>query len=392
MILDNMNTKYIKYCKNCVIPNTKPDLQIDDKGLCNACRYYNDRKIIDWDKREIEFKNILQKYQSKDGSKHDCIIPVSGGKDSTYMVIKMLEFGMNPLCITASTDMLSDIGRKNIENIKKLGVDHIEVSTNPVVRRKINKLTLAQVGDISWPEHLTIFTIPIRMSVQLKIPLIIWGENSQNENGGPASDAENNSLTRRWLEEFGGLLGLRVSDLSLDDSIEEKDLILYKYPTNEELSDVGVTGLFLGYYIPWDGHNNALIAQAHGFESYPTIVEGSIINYENLDNLQMRVHDYFKYLKFGFDRSTDWACWHIRRGRLTREEGLKLVKRYGGKFPWTYLGKPLQDILNEIDMTLEEFQKICDQFTNKELFKKDSRGLFIRDKNGDLIKVNYDNK
>jgi len=374
------------------MPETKPDLHIDDQGVCNACRFYEQRPEIDWIGREEEFKKILDKYRSTDSSKHDCIIPVSGGKDSTYQTIKMLEYGMNPLCVTATTDKLSDIGRRNIENIKQLGVDHIEVSTNPVVRRKINKMTLTQVGDISWPEHLTIFTIPIRMAVQLKVPLIIWGENSQNENGGPVADAENNTLTRRWLEEFGGLLGLRVSDLTLDEGIEEKDLIFYKYPSNQELEGAGVTGLFLGYYIPWDGHNNALVAQAHGLESYPTRVEGSIINYENLDNLQMRVHDYFKYLKFGFDRATDWACWHIRRGRLTREEGLKLVQKYGGKFPWSYLGTPLGEILDEIDMTLEEFRQICDQFTNKKLFKCDTRGELIRDKQSDLIKINYDNK
>ena len=374
------------------MPETKPDLHINSDGVCNACRYYENRQEINWNRREKEFRNILNRYKSSDFSRHDCIIPVSGGKDSTYMTIKMLEYGMNPLCVTATTDKLSDIGRRNIENIKKLGVDHIEVSTNPVVRRKINKITLTQVGDISWPEHLTIFTIPIRMAVQLNIPLIIWGENSQNENGGPAADAENNTLTRRWLEEFGGLLALRVSDLTLDEGIEEKDLIFYNYPTNQELDEVGVTGLFLGYYIPWDGHNNALMAQAYGFETYSTRIEGSIINYENLDNLQMRVHDYFKYLKFGFDRATDWACWHIRRGRLTREEGLKLAKKYGGKFPWSYLGTPLGDILDEIDMTLEEFRKICDQFTNKKLFKCDTRGELIRDKQGDLIKLNYDNK
>jgi hypothetical protein len=229
------------------------------------------------------------------------------------------------------------------------------------------------------------------MAVQQKVPLIIWGENSQNENGGPAANAENNTLTRRWLEEFGGLLGLRVSDLTLDEGIEEKDLIFYKYPTNQELEEVGVTGLFLGYYIPWDGHNNALVAQAHGFETYPIRVEGSLVNYENLDNLQMRVHDYFKFLKFGFDRATDWACWHIRRGRFTRDEGLKLAKRYGGKFPSSYLDTSLENILEEIDMTLEEFRKICDQFTNKKLFKCDARGNLIKDQHGDIIKINYDN-
>ncbi len=377
--------KPIRYCSKCVMPETKPDLFIDDKGVCNACRAYEKRAVIDWGKREEQFQEIIGKYRSKDGNNYDCLIPVSGGKDSTYQVITMLEHGMNPLCVTATTDKLSDIGRRNIENIKKLGVDYIEVSTNPVVRRRINKLTLSQVGDISWPEHLTIFTIPVRIAVQLKIPLLVWGENSQNEYGGPASDSDNNTLTRRWLEEFGGLLGLRVSDLVGQVGIEKKHLIQYTYPTNEELDNIGVTGIFLGYYFPWDGHNNALVAQAYGFESNPTVVEGSVINYENLDNLQMRVHDYFKYLKFGFDRTNDWCSVHIRRGRLTRNQGIQLVKKHGGKFPAKYLGIALKEILDEMDMTVEGFEKICDRFTNKKLFKMDSRGNLIKDTNGNLM-------
>jgi N-acetyl sugar amidotransferase len=387
-----MNSKKIKYCTKCVIPDTKPDIQFDKDGVCSACLYYERRDKVNWEKRKLELEGILEKYRSKDGSNHDCVIPVSGGKDSMYQVLKMLEFGMNPLCVTATTDKLSDLGRRNIENIKNLGVDYIEVSTNPIIRRKINKLALTTVGDIGWPEHLTIFTIPVRVAVQHNIKLIIWGENTQDENGGPAENANNSTLKRRWLEEFGGLNALRVSDLIGQEGIKKNDLILYSYPSNDELEKTGVTGLFLGHYIAWDGHNNALIAQAYGFESYPTRIEGSIINYENLDNLQMRIHDYFKFLKFGYDRCTDWAALHIRRKRLTREEGFKLVKKYGGKFPSTYLGTPLSEILDDINMNMDEFIRTSDQFTNKSIFKCNSEGILIKDKHGDLIKINYNNE
>ena len=307
----------IKYCKCCVMPYTKPDLHIDEEGICNACRNIEIRQVIDWDVRKEELIQILDRYRSKGGSNYDCIVPVSGGKDSTYQTIRLLELGMNPLCVTATTCMLSDIGRRNIENLKKLGVDYIEVTTNPVVRRKLNYIGLTEVGDISWPEHVSIFTIPIRVAVQLNIPLIIWGENSQNEYGGPASAAGGNVLNRRWLEEFGGLLGLRVSDLIGQYGIEKKHLIQYTYPTDEQLQNVGVTGLFMGYYLPWDGLGNALLSQAHGFETYHKAVEGSMVNYENLDNYHTGIHDYFKFLKYGFGRATYLACMHIRRCRLS---------------------------------------------------------------------------
>lgn len=381
----------LTYCTRCVMPDTKPDLHLDEEGVCNACRAYERRKQVDWDARRKELDQVLDRYRRKDSGNWDCIVPVSGGKDSTTQVIRMLQLGMNPLCVTATTCDLSDIGRKNIQNIKNLGVDYVEFTPNPVVRRKLNHIGLTQVGDISWPEHVGIFTIPVRAAVQFNLPLLIWGENSQNEYGGPASAAEHNVLDRRWLEEFGGLLGLRVSDLVGLEGLQTKDLIPYTYPPDEELKRVGVTGLFLGYYLPWDGYSNALLAQAHGFTTYHATVEGSMVNYENLDNHQTGIHDYFKFLKFGFGRATDIACLHVRRGRITRRDGLELVKQHDGRFPWTYLGKPLEKILEPLDMTVDEFVVICDRFTNKKLFVKDVRSNLAKDKQGNLTKVNYDN-
>lgn len=381
----------LTYCKKCLMPSTKPDLHIDEKGVCNACRAYDARKEVDWSTRKLELEEVLKKYRNQNGSNYDCIVPVSGGKDSTFQVIQILQLGLNPLCVTASTCDLSEVGRKNIENLKRLGVDLLEFSPNPLVRAKLNRIGLLQVGDISWPEHVGIFTIPVRAAVQFNIPLIIWGENSQNEYGGPAAAAENNVLNRRWLEEFGGLLGLRVSDMVGVDGIIKRDLIPYIYPEDIELNRIGVTGLFLGHYLPWDGLSNALIAQAYGFESSPTSTLGSMVNYENLDNYQTAIHEYFKFLKFGFGRATDHACLHIRRGRLSRDIGLEIVKRMDGKFPWEYLGKPLAETLRPLDLTVEEFIKVCDQYTNKKIFKRDVSGALLKDREGNLTKINYDN-
>ena len=380
----------LKYCSSCVMPHTKPDLHIDDQGICNACRSIDKRKEINWDQRKDELLAILARHR-QNGSNWDCIVPVSGGKDSTYQVIRMLQLGLNPLCVTSHTCDLSTIGRVNIENLRHLGVDHVEFSPNPNVRAKLNRIGLTEVGDISWPEHVGIFTIPVRAAVQFNVPLIVWGENSQNEYGGPAAAADNNILTRRWLEEFGGLLGMRVSDLSETYGIEPRHLLPYQYPSDEDLQRIGVTGLFLGHYIPWDGLSNALISQANGFVTYDKSVEGSMVNYENLDNYQTGIHDYFKFLKFGFSRTTDIACLHIRRGRITRQDALEVVKARDGNFPWSYLGKPLNEILAPLNMPVDEFIKVCDRFTNKKIFKRDSGGNLIKDNKGNLEKLNYDN-
>ena len=161
----------LTYCTRCVMPDTKPDLRLDDHGICNACRSYENRKEFDWEKRNAELLQVLDRYRKIDGSNWDCIVPVSGGKDSTFQVLRMLQLGLNPLCVTSTTCDLSEIGRRNIQNLKNYGVDYVEFSPNPAVRRKLNRIGLEQVGGISWPEHVGIFTIPVRVAVQYGVPL-----------------------------------------------------------------------------------------------------------------------------------------------------------------------------------------------------------------------------
>jgi N-acetyl sugar amidotransferase len=369
----------MKYCVTCLLPDTKPDLQFDSSGVCNAC--------VNFEKRKIELIKILDRYKSSDNSNWDCIIPVSGGKDSTYQVLRILELGYNPLCVVATTCHLTEIGKSNIENIKNLGVDVIEFTNNRIMRKNLNKYCLEEIGDISWPEHVSIFTIPVKVAVSYKIPLIIWGECSQNEYGGPATSIHNNTLDRNWLEEFGGLLGLRVSDITELANINKKHIISLNYPSDEDIQTVGVTGIFLGYYIKWCGISNALLSQSYGFTTYSSNVEGSISNYENLDNYQTVIHDYFKYLKFGFDRSTDIASSLIRRGIISRDDALLMVKHNEGKFPKKSLGKSIEYILEHIDLSVDEFNNICDKFTNKSLFKTNDKGELIKDKNNNLIRL-----
>jgi N-acetyl sugar amidotransferase len=367
------------------MPDTRPDTPFED-GICSACHNFSRRQEVNWESRAASLHSILDQYRSRDQSNWDCIVPVSGGKDSTYQVLRLLELGVNPLCVTATTCDLSEIGRKNIENIKSLGVDYVEFTINPIVRRKLNYIGLTQVGDISWPEHVAIFTIPVRAAIQFQVPLIVWGENGENEYGGPAAVCENSVRRRGWLDEFGGLLGLRVSDMVGLEGLTAKDLVSLRFPSDEQLEERGVTSIYLGYYLAWDGSQNALLAQEHGFTSFPTTVEGSLVNYENLDNHQTGIHDYFKFLKFGFGRATDLACLEIRRGRLTRSDAIPMVLEQDGAFPWTYLGKPIEKVLEPLGIAISEFIKICDRFTNKKLFELDENGNLKKDKKGNLTR------
>lgn len=380
----------IRYCINCLFPKTKPDLIINDDGICNACVNYNERPLVDWEKRNKEFKDLAKDIKSN--NYWDCIIPVSGGKDSTYQAIIAKENGLNPLLVNSRTCDLSDIGRRNLENLRNLGFDLIEIAPNAKVRSKLNLIGLQEVGDISWPEHIGMFTIPFTIAVKFNISVIFYGENPQHEYGGPEHFVNNAHQDRRWLEEIGGTLGLRVEDILLKDGFSDKDLAIYKFPSPENLKKQNIKAYYLGYFFPWNGLSNFLVAQSNGMETLSQPVEGSYVNYENLDNHQNGIHEYLKILKHGYGRITDQASILIRRGIITRSQGLEIVKKNEIKFPWTYLGKPVEKIIEPLGLNLDQLIAIFDSFTNRKIFKTNKDGSIFKDNNGNVVKINYDNE
>ena len=376
----------MRFCKKCLYPDTKPQLRLDENGICDACNWAVEKEKIDWDSRKKDLAQILDKYKSKDGSRYDCIIPVSGGKDSHFQahIIKN-EFGLNPLLVNFVPIDLIPLGRKNIENLKRLGVDYIEFTPNPTVYRKMEKYGLVELGDANWPEHIGIFTVPVQVAVAYKIPLIIWGENPQMEYGGPGKSTV---LDKEWLEKYGGFWLDKVKPQVMTKyGIDTKYLKPYIYPTAEELKQVGVTGIFLGQYIKYDIYKQLEIVEKLGFSRNPEPKEGTYTDWENLDTMYTGMHDYFKWIKYGFGRATDHASIDIRAGKITRQEGLKLVKEYEGKTPMKYF----DNFLKDLEITREEFYRIVDKFANKSLFKKDENGNLWRDENGNLQKLQYDN-
>jgi imidazole glycerol phosphate synthase glutamine amidotransferase subunit len=379
----------IRYCTHCVMPETRPDLSLDADGVCDACRSGDRKDQIDWEGRFAELRELLEQHRNADGGNYDCIIPSSGGKDShyqTYVVKHVL--GLNPLCVTWTPCNQSELGRRNIRNLQQMGVDYIEVTGNPVVYRKLVRLGFELLGDCCWPEHVGIFTVPVQVAVRYRVPLLIWGERSEFEYGGPASSRRAITLDRRWMEEFGGLRGLRVEDAMHLTGLSRQDMLPYLYPSEEELATVGVKGIFLGLFLRWDARKQLEVIRRYGFnvnESGPQ--EGTYTNYENLDCKYVGIHDYLMYCKYGFGRTTAHACIDIRNKRLSREEAMRLVRRYDGSVPRRYLA----EFLREMDMTEDDFFKICDVFTNKSVFVADDAGGPIRDAEGNLVKINWDN-
>jgi hypothetical protein len=221
------------------------------------------------------------------------------------------------------------------------------------------------------------------VAIKFNIPLVIWGENSQQEYGGPLESIEKNTLTRRWLEEFGGLLGNRIQDMIGLDGLTAKHLTPYFYPSDEELKKAGIISIFLGHYFFWDARKQLDIVKQHGFsvkEDGP--VEGTYNNYENLDEEMHGLHDYLKFVKYGFGRATDHAGIDIRNNRLTRNQGLELVKKFDGKYPY----KSINAFIEYSGMSKAEIDEIIDSYTNPILFKMNDNGTFAKDSDGNLIR------
>ena len=370
----------MKYCKRCLFPDTKPDLYFDEEGICDACRSaerkHGKEKAIDWKARANEFKTILEKYRSKDGMKYDCIVPVSGGKDSTFQVYAMKIFHkMNPLAVTFDQFDATDVGKHNLDILRSIGVDHIHFTINPDIVRRLVRKGFEIVGDSHWINHVGIYTVPTKLAVALKIPLLIWGENSQLEYGGPASSRDNSVLDKRWRQEFGCMRGFREEDM-VDDSIKLSDMKSLIWPSDEEIKEVGVTGIFYGYYFKWDTHVNMEISKKFGWKSLSKPWAGSWLDYENCDMKFLDIREHLKWVKYGYGRATDQVNIYIRNGQMTRAEGLKIVKEIDGNID----SEHKKEFCQYIGITEKEFDRIRDTFVNTDLFKKDSNGeWFLRE-------------
>jgi N-acetyl sugar amidotransferase len=371
------------YCKKCLMPHSRPEQVFDEDGVCDACLSTAKKKSsIDWTAREQEFRTILEQYRG-DGSNYDCLIPVSGGKDSVYQALTMRDkYGMSPLCVNHLPCELTEVGWKNLIFLRDMGFDVVHIGANRKAYREMVRIGFHKLGDCCWPEHIGIFTAPVRVAVQYKIPLIIWGENSQFEYGGPAAKKNNHFLDRNWLEQFQ-MLAYRISDV-VHDGINLNDIKTFIYPSDEEIASIGVTGLFLGYYEKWDSKKNTENALALGWNRNPDgPLEGAYNDIENLDCKWIGgLHDYMKYIKFGFGRATDQLCIEVRAGRMTRSEAIAHLKQTSeGKVPWKYI----PDFLDYLSITKEEFESTLDRFTNRRLFMTDSKGKLIKDENGNLF-------
>jgi N-acetyl sugar amidotransferase len=369
-------------CTKCLYPETtKPYIIFDEVGVCSGCKVAEEKHKINWDDRANKLKKLIEPYRG--GSRYDCIIPVSGGKDSTFQVhYAVKELGLKPLLVTFNHLDNSDVGIRNLENlIVKFGLDHIRFTPSPDVVRKTSRHAFKLMGDPFWHEHAGIYTYPVQVAIEKKIPLIIWGEYGYMDLMGMYGYSDFIEMSKKNREEHG-MRGYDPESFIEDneEGLTLRDISWTVYPSDEEIQKVGVKGIYLGNYIDWDPiQQTELMINEYDFETSQK--ERTFNSYENVEcYFNDTVHDYKKFFKFGYGRSTDHASQLIRHGYITREEGMSLIEQYD-----VLEDHPrLLEYLNWIGISKEEWDaKMLEErddkvtfFENKNLEKK-PHGIFM---------------
>jgi N-acetyl sugar amidotransferase len=344
----------LRYCSRCCMPETTEGLEFDELGICKACRSSEQKMRIDWRARSEQLKQILDEAKRRSGNNYDCVVPISGGKDSAFQLhILVKVYGVTPLAVTFSHNWFTETGRYNLANIlDRLGVDHMMYTPNRGLVNKLARQSLPMIGDSCWHCHAGVWSYPFHVAVKFKIPLIIYGE-SPAEFSGRTTYFDQEMPSNKDFAKVGLKESIKVpASQMVSESVSEKELNMFFPPTEAELEQAGIHGVFLGDYVFWD-HERQTEFLVKEYDWREDKVEGSYKWYKSVECRMTGVHDYAKYVKRGFGRGTDFASQDVRAGLMTREEGFDLAAKVDAERPGE-----LDYYLKITGYTEEEFHRI----------------------------------
>jgi N-acetyl sugar amidotransferase len=350
----------IQICKRCLMPSSRPRVLFTD-GVCNACLWSDEKKKIDWDARAEEFRQLVR--ECRGNGLYDCIVPFSGGKDSSVVAYRLKQAGLNPLLVCYGQLLWTDVGRSNLERMCDLGFDILYFRHNQRVSRYLARRFFIERGHPKQHYDAGVNAVPLRAAVSYRIPLIFYAEHGESEYGGHIL-SEEHRRTRDLNEVFEHQVGDDPRNWA-DNAVSEAELAPYIMPDQADIAAVGVKAHYFSYFFKWDIYENARVARTElDFQT----LERSDGSFEGFDSIDDKIDDldyYMMYVKFGFGRATRMASRMIQNGHLTREAALPTVLRYDGEFPQRYL----PDILTYLDMTRFELCEIADRHRNPEIWE-----------------------
>lgn len=366
----------MKYCVRCLQPDTRPGICFDERSICPACNYHASLEQVDWDERRRELAEVVAFGRANNHSGYDCIIGVSGGKDSTRQAIFVKEvLGMNPLLVNLSypPEQVTQRGVDNVSNMIRHGFDCISINLSPQIWRKLMRKGFFQYSNWCKSTELALFSSVPRLAIAYQIPLIWWGENAALQLGDlnvmGKSGSDGNNLRR--MNTLGG------GDITwmLSDDIRRHQILQYIYPSEQEMLDANLRITFLGYFWKdWSLIDNGNYAALRGLEirnEKPWEI-GDPVGVTSLDEDWVTLNQMIKYLKFGFGRVADYVNEDIRHQRITREQGIRINEKYDGQCSANYI----QSFCDYIEITTDEFWEQVDKSVNADLFIKEGLGKY----------------
>ncbi len=340
----------MKYCQRCCMPESNEGIKFDEMGICQACQSSEQKIHIDWTLRERNLRKIMEYHKSLDND-YDCIVPISGGKDSTFQLHVVTQvYNMRALAVTFNHNWFSETGKYNLQNVlERFNVDHIMFTPNRELVNKLARQSLFEIGDPCWHCHAGVGAFPLQIAVKFKIPLIIYGE-SVAEFSGRATHYD--PITKFDRDYFTKVSAKLYPEQMTCDYISLRELAGFRLPSYEEIDAVGVVGIHLGDYIFWDDERQMeFVRDVYGWRE--DHVEGTYKRYKSVECQMAGMHDYTKFLKRGFGRGTDHASVDVRAGLLTREEGFELAKKYDTQRP-----QAMEYYLEITGLSEEEFEGV----------------------------------
>ena len=353
--------KKITYCSNCVYPVNAVNLNFDENGVCTSCKTAQTFEEISsdyWIERKAKFEKLINQYKKDNNPNYDCLIPVSGGKDSFYQAhVIAKEYGLKPLLMTYHGNNYLPEGDRNRDLMRHVfDADHIVWGPSVEVLKKLNKITFKMMGDMNWQNHCGIQTAPINLAVKFDIPLIIWGETNWDISGmySPDDFVEFSARVRHEHD----LRGYEWYDM-MKHGLKEKDMIWAKYPSDEEILETGARGIYIGNFFKWDPNKQTeLVMDKYNWEPAEKPFERTYRTMSNLDDrYENGIHDLMKFVKFGYGRASDHASKDIRTGYMSRDVGIEMVRKYD-----SVISSDLYYWLDYVDMSEDEFWSIADSF------------------------------